>query len=59
MLHPLATGDTGSATEPLVDQVFDDDHVEGRSITGGYIYRGAAFPMLRGPSAPTNVRIIR
>ncbi len=34
--------------EPLVDPVFDYDHVEGRSITGGYIYRGAAFPALRG-----------
>ena len=31
-----------------MDPVFDYDHVEGRSITGGYIYRGAAFPALRG-----------
>jgi glucose/arabinose dehydrogenase len=42
--HPY----TGSTTLPLVDPIYDYDHNAGRSITGGYVYRGAAFPAMRG-----------
>ncbi len=42
--HPY----TGSTTQPLVDPIYDYDHNAGRSITGGYVYRGAAFPAMRG-----------
>ena len=41
--HPY----TGSTTLPLVDPIYDYDRAAGRSITGGYIYRGA-LPALRG-----------
>ena len=41
--HPY----TGSTTLPLVDPIYDYDRVAGRSITGGYVYRGA-LPALRG-----------
>jgi glucose/arabinose dehydrogenase len=42
--HPY----TGSTTAPLVDPVFEYDHTVGRSITGGYVYRGLAIPAVRG-----------
>jgi glucose/arabinose dehydrogenase len=42
--HPY----TGSTTQPLVDPIYDYDRNAGRSITGGYVYRGAAFPAMRG-----------
>jgi glucose/arabinose dehydrogenase len=42
--HPY----TGSTTQPLVDPIFDYDHTVGRSITGGYVYRGGAIPAMRG-----------
>ena len=42
--HPY----TGSTTQPLVDPIYDYDRAAGRSITGGYVYRGAALPAVRG-----------
>jgi glucose/arabinose dehydrogenase len=42
--HPY----TGSTTLPVVDPIYDYDHAVGRSITGGYVYRGAAIPAIRG-----------
>jgi glucose/arabinose dehydrogenase len=40
--HPL------NAQAPLVAPVAEYSHSEGCSITGGYVYRGAALPSLRG-----------
>jgi glucose/arabinose dehydrogenase len=36
------------APVPRVDPVFEYDHNEGFSITGGYVYRGSAMPWLQG-----------
>jgi glucose/arabinose dehydrogenase len=33
---------------PLTDPVYEYDHTVGQSITGGYVYRGAALPGMRG-----------
>lgn len=38
----------GSAPAGLAPPAFDYDRTAGRSITGGYIYRGALFPELQG-----------
>jgi len=39
---------TDPATLPLIDPIHEYDHGEGRSVTGGYVYRGAAIPELDG-----------
>ena len=38
----------GCATAGLTRPALDDPHSEGCSVTGGYVYRGAAMPELRG-----------
>ncbi|HSC27483.1 MAG TPA: PQQ-dependent sugar dehydrogenase, partial [Vicinamibacterales bacterium] len=33
---------------PLVDPIFEYSHAVGSSVTGGFVYRGAALPTMRG-----------
>ncbi len=33
---------------PLIDPIFEYDHAQGCSITGGYVYRGQELPEFRG-----------
>jgi len=37
-----------AAFTPLVDPIYEYNHTVGSSITGGYVYRGAAIPSARG-----------
>jgi glucose/arabinose dehydrogenase len=39
---------TATPNPPWVDPVFDYPHTTGRTVIGGYIYRGAQFPQLQG-----------
>lgn len=39
---------SGNCPAGLVDPITEYDHGDGRSITGGYVYRGSAIPDLRG-----------
>ena len=52
---PLAScPDNGSGGEPLIDPIIvyghpgDNGSITGRSVTGGYVYRGSAMPALAG-----------
>jgi glucose/arabinose dehydrogenase len=40
--------DPPPAYEPLTDPIFEYDHGFGRSITGGFLYRGASIPAMSG-----------
>ncbi len=39
---------TGCTTAGLTDPITEYDHNQGNSITGGFVYRGAALPELQG-----------
>jgi glucose/arabinose dehydrogenase len=39
---------TATPNPPWVDPIFDYPHGTGRTVIGGYIYRGAQFPALQG-----------
>jgi glucose/arabinose dehydrogenase len=46
--HAYNLGGGGDCNESYVTPVFEYDHTEGYSITGGYIYRGSIFPNMVG-----------
>jgi glucose/arabinose dehydrogenase len=46
-LHPYPPGDTRAANG-LIDPILEYHHKVGKSITGGYVYRGKRVPALEG-----------
>ena len=47
--YPTPTASpTPTPNPPRVDPIFDYPHSTGRTVIGGYIYRGAQFPALQG-----------
>ena len=45
--HPFAT-DRTPGPDPITKPTFEHSHAEARSLTGGVVYHGDAFPELRG-----------
>jgi hypothetical protein len=46
---PASCSDTGPMGEPLIDPIVDYSHAEGGiTVIGGFVYRGAHSPSLRG-----------
>ena len=46
-LHPFGA-ESPSANDDLIAPIWEYDHQVGKSITGGYVYRGSKLPMLEG-----------
>jgi glucose/arabinose dehydrogenase len=47
-LHPYKEEAVYTGPDPLVDPVFEYDHGQGCSVTGGVVYRGQALPEWQG-----------
>lgn len=45
---PPTCPDVGPNGDPLIDPLIEYGRTEGISVTGGYVYRGSAFPALNG-----------
>lgn len=46
-MHPFGA-DGVDANDRMIDPIFEYDHVTGKSITGGVVYRGEKVPALQG-----------
>lgn len=45
--HPFGNYESKSA-QTLIDPIYEYDHQVGKSITGGFVYRGKKFPSFKG-----------